>query len=178
MGALPLRWRGLALPRENGTLDAATEKALAGGEWQPAFTEAALALARPEDCAAISGTGCGHLVALLAGKLGLPHLALVEPDMSRRAHLVALARLNGLPRLAFVEALDLPALRPALLFADLDGAALPRLADLPTLRAVAIETGQAPPPGRMAALFAAAEAAGLVYDTALSAGSGLVLRRA
>ena len=178
MGARSLRWRGLHLPRGTGILDAATAEALEAGAWQPAFTEAAFALARPEDRVAVAGTGCGHLVALLAGKLGLPHIALVEPDRARRAHLAALARMNGLPRLAFAAPAELPDLRPTLLFADLEGAALPRLAALPTLRAIALETGPTPPPARMAAIFAAAGETGLSYDAALSAGSGLVLRRA
>ena len=176
-GAATLRYRGLHLPRRPGLLDAATAQALAEGRWQPGYTAAALALARPRDRVAVVGTGCGHLVGLLAGKLGLPRLHVVEDDPRRRAQVIAIARANGLPRLAFAEAGALAALAPALLFADLATAALPPLAGLDGLRAAAFELGPRPPPGRCAALSAAAEAAGLRPDRRLSRGSAQVFLR-
>jgi hypothetical protein len=173
--APPLRWRGMHLPRDTGVIDDGTAAALEAGTWQPGLTGAAFALARAQDRVAVVGTGCGHVVGLLAGKLGLPHLAIVEPDPARRAHLAALARLNGLSRLTFLETERLSDFSPVLLFADATAGPLPRLPALPTLRALAVESGDAAE--MRETVTVAASESGLAPDADLTRDGTLVLRR-
>jgi hypothetical protein len=174
----PVRYRGLTFPPAPDLVGPAAAQALAAGRWQAAYTTAALELARTEDAVAIAGAGIGHLPALLAGKLGLPRVLVLEADPARRAYLAEIARANGLPRIGLGAEEDLPAFAPALLCADLSrGGALPVLAGL-SLRAALVEFGRAPAPARIGMVFAAMARAGLVYLPALSQGATVAFQRA
>lgn len=172
-----IRYRGLTFPPAPDLLGPAAAQALAAGRWQAAYTTAALELARPDDAVVVAGAGIGHLPALLAGKLGLPRVLVLEADPARRAYLAEIARANGLPRIGLDRSATLPAFGATLLCADLsrDGT-LPEIAGLP-LRAALVEFGRAPAPARIGAVFAAMARAGLVYLPALSQGATVAFQR-
>jgi hypothetical protein len=88
---------------------------------------------------------------------------------------LALARINGLPRLAFLEAEALPAFSPVLLFADATAAPLPPLPALPTLRALAVECGDAAMVRET--VTAVASGAGLAPEADLTRETTRVFRR-
>ncbi|MEM9250530.1 MAG: hypothetical protein AAGB05_17795 [Pseudomonadota bacterium] len=170
----PLRYRGLRFPRDAAVLQRDVARQMEASVWQSAYTDAAFALARSDDRAVVLGAGTGHIVAILAGKLGLRHVWLVEPDGVRRAYVARLADANGLARLDLLAPDDIATVAPTLLFADLT-AGIPPLVLPDTLRALALMAPAAPQPGDIP--FAAIDAAGLGYLPEHSREQALVFAR-
>jgi len=167
------RYRGLRFPPDDAILPSAVAGRLRDGTWQAAYTAAACALARPDDRAVVVGAGTGHIAALLAGKIGLPSVTVIERQPDRRAYLARLSRANGLARLTVFGEADIPALAPTLIFADLEAAPPPYgIADCLGLRAIALHL----PPGAAPESVPAADiaAAGLCLRPDLSAGGARV----
>ncbi len=172
--ARPLRYRGLRFPRDPVVLPREVARQLERSEWQAGYTAAAFGLATTSDRALVLGAGTGHLVAILAGKLGVRHVWLAEPDAARRTYVAQVAHANGLARIGFVDPSVISDLQPTLVFVDLTAATIP--AEIPTtLRAIALHLPAEPRPDTVP--FAALTAQGLAYCPALSAGRALVFRR-
>ncbi|MDV7142386.1 hypothetical protein R3X27_06795 [Tropicimonas sp. TH_r6] len=92
-------------------------------------------LAKPSDRAIVTGAGSGLAPAFLAGRIGLRHVHIVEPDRNRQAYLRRVQQANGLFRISISET-ALPPFEPSFLVADLTltGGALPEDTLQPDLR--------------------------------------------
>ncbi|MEM1430804.1 MAG: hypothetical protein AAGG09_15220 [Pseudomonadota bacterium] len=171
-----IRYRGLRFPHDGAVLPTTVRLELRAGSWQPDYTAAALAVATTMDRAVIFGAGTGHLAAVLSGKLGLPHVTVVEARPEVRAYLARLARDNGLHRLTVLAEADIASLDPTLICVDLDAATLPQgLDQCGALRALVLHVPTNP--GAETLPFPAIANAGLAYSPAESAGQGLVFAR-
>jgi hypothetical protein len=153
--------QGFRFPDALTALDAAALEEVRPDGPAVRLPQTALKVARTRDCILVLGGGSGLLPVLLAGRLGVRHLTVVEPDAQRRKYLNRVMEANGLVRVTVANALPEP-LQPTLIVADLSRASARLPDDLPDkIRGAVFRL----PEGceRVAALFDQMAARGLSY---------------
>ena len=121
--------RGLRFRGAEAVLTPAELAELSDGGLEDGLARAALSVARPAERVLILGGGSGLVPAVLAGRLGVRHLTVVEPDPTRRRYLERVVTDNGLVRTRLASVVPSDA-APSLVICDLSQAAAPPLPQL------------------------------------------------
>ncbi len=128
--------RGLRFPDTPQFLTDAARVELEEAAHNEGVARKLVSLSKTADRAIVTGAGCGLAPAFLAGRMGLRHVHIVEPDRNRQGYLRRVRQANGLFRISISETV-LPPFEPTLLVADLTrtGGSFPDGTVQPGLRA-------------------------------------------
>ena len=127
--------RGLRFPAHPSILTGTRRNDLEEASHNAGIARRLVSLARSDDRALVIGAGAGVLPAILAGRVGLRHVHVIEPETALQTYLNDLCDANGLFRVTVSDTPTCPFV-PTLLVADLTetGGVLPGALLLPSLR--------------------------------------------
>lgn len=162
--------RGFRFPGAEAALPAEEFAELGGSGQEDALAKTAVSVARPADRVMVLGGGSGLVPAVLAGRLGVRHLAVVEPEAKRRAYMDGVLAANSLVRATLHDAAPAD-FGATMLVCDLSRSAqipFPAIAAGDGLRAVVLRLPEARP--KVARIFERMSAGGLTYFPRQSSG--------
>ncbi|PRY25206.1 hypothetical protein CLV78_102383 [Aliiruegeria haliotis] len=170
-----LHCQGLTFRDDPRLLSAREREEISEGPAPGSLSHAALGTARPGDRILVFGSGAGLVPALLAGRLGVRRLGIVEPSEARRGYLADLAHRNQLVRLSVHEGIpDAPA--ASMIVADIERLGrLPANAPWSGLRAATLQVSE--DFTLVSAVFTTMSDAGLTYFPKRSSGTVLTFLR-